>query len=67
MAAPRAARLRQRLGSARRVSDSAQRSFLASEDRHAELAEREERRTERERQVETPNADRFPSLGGRQS
>jgi hypothetical protein len=68
MAAPsRTAKLRKWIQSARRMSNSAQASFLRSEDVHATLAEREERRSERERSTPDDSADRFPQLGRRQS
>jgi hypothetical protein len=65
MAAPRAAKLRSKLSTARRLADSAQQRFLRAEDIHADLAEREARRADRERTVEDPNVERFPQLDRR--
>lgn len=60
--AQRAAKLRSQLKSARRVSDSAQASFLRSEDVHADLADREARRIEREASTRSEGAERFPHV-----
>lgn len=61
----RAKKLRSKISTARRVSNQTQASFLRSEDVHSDLAEREERRAERERATPDDSADRFPTLGDR--
>jgi hypothetical protein len=67
VAAPRASKLRNRIKSARRVSDQAQRTFLLSEDVHSGLSDREARRAERERSTPDDSAERFPQVTRRRS